>query len=526
MSKHFITFGTGEKKYYDAVNRLTTQAESLQVFDSIRGYSEEDLQNDEVFWNQHSTFVQENSRGYGYCLWKSYLIKKKMADLKDGDILLYLDCGCELDIRKKQQVLSFFDFVKQDKIIGTKTQIEKVWNKMDLILKLDMFDPRYLESPQHQAGAILFLVCSETRNLVNMWYGLGSEYHNIDDTPSIQLNMDCFREHRHDQSVFSLLTKKYNLYSNHSLFNCLNYNRNISGVSKLSTVEYENTEIIYSKKFCENAEIIYSIVIPVYNQENIIVENIQSIMDNTIGSFEIIIILDFCFDGTEKNVLNFLQTYTNSNSDFIAIRVFKNRFKPLFETKCDNIGFKNSVGKYCLEIQSDMKMTEYGYNKHLTKPFDLHDNVIAVSGRCAHNLYSSEGVGKLGMDIEKNINELQICKNKFYVYETCNRGPLLLDRKKIKELNYLDEMNYFLDDSDHDLMARAFLEKGYICGYVPIDFYAPLYLGSTRNNKTYNYCKEYLINKTEKEALKQRKTNGLQKYRNVWIDKQPMVYDI
>jgi len=233
MSKHFITFGGGRQHFYDAVKRLSSQAESLQVFDSVTGYLDEDLKNDEEFWNKHSTFVQENPRGYGYWLWKSYLIKKKMADLKDGDILLYLDCGCELDIRKKDKIQLFFELVKQDKIIGTKVQIEKVWNKMDLILKLDMFDPRYLETPQHQAGAILFLVCNETRNLVNMWYELSCNYHNIDDTPSINLNMDCFHEHRHDQSVFSLLTKKFNIYSQQSLSYCIDYSRNRSGESKL-----------------------------------------------------------------------------------------------------------------------------------------------------------------------------------------------------------------------------------------------------------------------------------------------------
>ena len=287
----------------------------------------------------------------------------------------------------------------------------------------------------------------------------------------------------------------------------------------------DNTEIIYSKTFYENTEIIYSIVIPVYNQEDIIVENTKSIIENTIGNFEIILILDFCFDNTEKNILEFFEKNVPAGKDFIKIRIFKNN-KPLFETKCDNIGFKNSVGKYCLEIQSDMKMTECGYNIHLTKPFHLYDNVIAVSGRCAHNLYSFNGVGKLGTDIEKNVCDLNVCKNKFYVYETCNRGPLLLDRSKLKELNFLDEINFFLDDSDHDLMARAFLEKKYICGYVPIDFYAPIYLGSTRNNKTYHYCEEYFINKNEKERIQRHHVSGLQKYIHLWKKKEPVVYDI
>ena len=49
------------------------------------------------------------------------------------------------------------------------------------------------------------------------------------------------------------------------------------------------------------------------------------------------------------------------------------------------------------------------------------------------------GIGKLGVLIEKSVSELNIDKNKFYTYETCNRGPLLFDRQKLKQLNYLKE---------------------------------------------------------------------------------------
>jgi glycosyltransferase involved in cell wall biosynthesis len=273
--------------------------------------------------------------------------------------------------------------------------------------------------------------------------------------------------------------------------------------------------------------IVYSIVVPIYNQEKIIVKNLQSIIDNTVENFEIILILDYCFDNTEKNIFDYLNNYTNIKKNLICIKIFKNEEKPLFETKCDNIGFKNSLGKYCLEIQADMEMTENGYNLHLTKPFNLYNNVIAVSGRCAHNLFQHDGIGKLGTNIEKNVNELNIDKNKFYVLETCNRGPLLIERKKLEELNFLDEENYFLDDSDHDLMARAYLEKKYICGYVPIDFKAPLCDGSTRNNINYD-CDEYNINMNEKRRLINifNQNLGLNKYKNVWKNKKTEIYDI
>ena len=220
--------------------------------------------------------------------------------------------------------------------------------------------------------------------------------------------------------------------------------------------------------------------------------------------------------------------YMNHKVELVQVKIFKNSYLPLFETKCDNIGFRCSTGIYCLEIQADMNMTEMGYNLQLTKPFHILDNVIAVSGRCAHNLYNGYGIGKLGERVENTLEELNIERNLFYVFETCNRGPLLIHKAKLEELGFLDEENYFLDDSDHDLMIRAYLSKGYICGYVPIDFHAPLQLGSTRNTNRYDGCNEYLVNKRELERLRNIFANkeGIQKYKSKWISREPMCYNL
>ena len=94
--KSIITFGAGSQDYYDAVKRLTKQSTELELFDNIIGYTDKNLKNDNIFWEKHSNFITNNKRGYGYWIWKPYLIKKTMDNMKDGDILLYLDCGCEI----------------------------------------------------------------------------------------------------------------------------------------------------------------------------------------------------------------------------------------------------------------------------------------------------------------------------------------------------------------------------------------------------------------------------------------------
>lgn len=244
----------------------------------------------------------------------------------------------------------------------------------------------------------------------------------------------------------------------------------------------------------------YSIVMPVYNQEEIIVGNVASILMNTVGKYEIILILDGCEDGTEINIVTFLKTIEQVPSNLCHTIVFRNKVS-VFETSSDNIGFKVAKGIYIVEIQADMTMMTYGYNFLLSRPCRVWNDVFAVSGRCCHQwLDQTQGCGKIGAKAEHPLELKFNDMNKFYVCETCNRGPLLFINSRLTTLNYLDEKNFVLENDEHDVMARAFHENQWICGYVPIEVYSPLKLGSTRKPR----------NKTNSDILQQRisQSNG------------------
>ena len=279
-------------------------------------------------------------------------------------------------------------------------------------------------------------------------------------------------------------------------------------------------EIVTNKTFL-NEKPFFSIVTPVYNQENIIIQNFKSILDNTTEKYyELIYILDSCSDNTETNLINFINKMNVEEYPLlIKILILKSSI-PLFETSADNLGFICSDGDYILEIQADMTMTQLGYNMKLLKPFTLNENIIGISGRCCHSFDETNGIGKLGLDITKQLLP-NIDQNSYYIGETCNRGPLLLNNSKLKELGYLDEVNYFLENSDHDLFARAYFLKNWICGYVPIEFSSPLENGSTRKPRDYNNEKHYRIkmdstqngiNGFLRKFLFQNKTRDIIKY--------------
>ena len=66
MKIYFITFGAGGQNYYDAVERLGQQSNQINLFNHIILYTDEDLKQDTEFWSKHSTFIENNKRGYGY----------------------------------------------------------------------------------------------------------------------------------------------------------------------------------------------------------------------------------------------------------------------------------------------------------------------------------------------------------------------------------------------------------------------------------------------------------------------------
>ena len=234
----FVTFGAGGDNYTQAGERLIAQATNTGLFDEVLLRTDKHLKDDDTFWTQHEQFIMNNKRGYGYWLWKSWIVCELIKQLNDGDMLMYLDCGCEIGGDKQQHMQQHFELVKQHKIISGVNDVmflaEQQWCKMDLAIHLDMNDEQTWTTSQQEAGALLFEACEQTRMLTQQWYETACDYHLIDDSPSVMRNRVAFIEHRHDQSILSLLIKRHGLVNSHDMKNCTHYIRNKTGNSRIT----------------------------------------------------------------------------------------------------------------------------------------------------------------------------------------------------------------------------------------------------------------------------------------------------
>lgn len=218
--KRFFTFDP-ESQFCE---RIVNQATKTEIFDEVVSYTDMDLQCMSDFWDVHGEFVENNPIMYGYGIWKPYLVMKEFEGLNDGDILFYADPGCEFDLdceNPKEEFEKIVENLKDHKFIATNSPnspnsiTDKNMTKMDTVKHMEMEDhPGYL-TEQIQATTFVLEKCERTSKFVKEWYEIccNGNYHFINDDESVSPNNPTdYDDHRHEQSVLSLLLKKREFY--------------------------------------------------------------------------------------------------------------------------------------------------------------------------------------------------------------------------------------------------------------------------------------------------------------------------
>lgn len=209
MKTIFISFA--DSRMTPTLKRIKQQAKSMGVFDEIIVINEKHL--DDKFRKQHKDRLQFDSRGYGYWIWKPYIIKQTMDKMDEGDCLIYVDAGCHLNSKGRKRLLEYFQSVSESelKVGGFQlqgSQNEKFWTKMDLLYYFKVHDNiDIINSGQIASGHVILAKCEKSVKFVEEWLNISENLQLIDDSPSQLPNFSEFREHRHDQSIFSLLCK-------------------------------------------------------------------------------------------------------------------------------------------------------------------------------------------------------------------------------------------------------------------------------------------------------------------------------
>jgi hypothetical protein len=218
-----VTFSDHRMKA--ARRRLCRQAREMDVYTDIISASEKNLAPE--FRRRFKEFLTPEHRGFGYFSWKPQIVLQTLEHLSEGDQVHWIDSGCHLNPAGRARLQEFFAMARDapSGIQGFEClppngsliyrdrrfpdQGESLWTKGDLLDRLGVRDRPEITGTQ-QLGATTFFVskCPASMDFMRHWIRVFSEdFSMIDDSPSRSPNLEGFIEHRHDQSIYSILGK-------------------------------------------------------------------------------------------------------------------------------------------------------------------------------------------------------------------------------------------------------------------------------------------------------------------------------
>lgn len=210
---YLISFGDDYFNYKKQI--LKKQAESTGWFDDVIIHSPETL---EEFFNQHKNFVT-NSRGYGYWIWKPYIILDLLEKINEGDNIFYIDSGgCILEHRNKR-FEEYLEMLNSTPILvfcdggscgNPPDYKEKYFQKMKVLKRFSLEnDEDFLNSGQIEGGVFICKKSQESIDFVKEWLNLVTEdnYSLVNDDDDFE-QLNEYKGHRHDQSILSILSKR------------------------------------------------------------------------------------------------------------------------------------------------------------------------------------------------------------------------------------------------------------------------------------------------------------------------------
>lgn len=205
MKKYHINYANGR---YLKAQEYCSQSAKAVGFDEVISFSINDIDRDFL---EKNIKILSQPRGAGYWIWKPYFIKKTLEKINDGDLLVYSDSGSYY----QNSVQPLIDLIKKEKTgvlsFELKGLLEKTYTKKDAFVLMGLDDPKYSETSQREATYIWLIKNDFTVKLINEYLEFAQDERIITDLASQNENHPEFQDHRHDQSIWSLLCKKYDI---------------------------------------------------------------------------------------------------------------------------------------------------------------------------------------------------------------------------------------------------------------------------------------------------------------------------
>lgn len=183
-------------------------AYSIGRADKVIQYGYLDL--DDEFKNKNKNILSQ-ARGGGYWIWKPYIILKTLNEIADyGDYVLYCDSGSYF-VNKIEHLIKAMEKENTDIMSFELPLMEKQWTKKETFVLMESDNYDVANSNQILATFILVKKSNRSIDFIKEYLKYCCNEKIVIDDYNVAEQCREFITHRNDQSVLSLLIKKYKI---------------------------------------------------------------------------------------------------------------------------------------------------------------------------------------------------------------------------------------------------------------------------------------------------------------------------
>jgi len=192
-----VTFASS--RFYRGLEMMVVEAERSGFFNAIKVYRDVGMP------SSFRYYAEFNARGYGYWRWKPMVCVDAMQNMSDGDVLVYADAGCTINADGD---MARWIELAGDKILGFHLGeyfTERRYTKLSVLDAFNAHDIK--DTPQIIGTCIVIPINEHNKSIIRDWMKAAIDHAELFNDDQDKEDPE-FIDHRHDQSVLSIMLKK------------------------------------------------------------------------------------------------------------------------------------------------------------------------------------------------------------------------------------------------------------------------------------------------------------------------------
>lgn len=206
--KLLVSYANNERFYR---SQYFLEQSAKRYFDGCATYHPDVLDDNFKEKNKH---ILSLARGGGYWIWKPYIILSTLNQVKHGDYVFYVDSG-NIIVNDPAPLFNIVDNTSKGLLLFENRDGAPVgtiwknyqWTKYDCFKKMNCLEDKYVQGNQVDGSYILVKRSDYAIKFFTEYLAYCEDEDILTDKPNLLGdNFSGFNEHRHDQSVLSLLS--------------------------------------------------------------------------------------------------------------------------------------------------------------------------------------------------------------------------------------------------------------------------------------------------------------------------------